>query len=43
LLVQKIPGTNISFKCIGLQEAERLYKEWCSNISKIIKNIKKIK
>ena len=43
LLVQKIPGTSISFKCIGLQEAERLYKEWCSNISKIIKNIKKIK
>ena len=43
LLVQKIPGTNISFQCIDLQEAERLYKEWCSNISKIIKNIKKIK
>jgi len=38
LLVQKIPGTNISFKCIELQEAERLYKEWCSNISKIVKN-----
>jgi len=43
LLVQKIPGTNISFKCIELQEAEKLYKEWCSNISKIVKNIKKIK
>jgi len=43
LLVQKIPGTNISFKCIELQEAERLHKEWCSNISKIVKNIKKIK
>jgi len=43
LLVQKIPGTNISFKCIELQEAERLYKEWCNNISKIVKNIKKIK
>jgi len=43
LLVQKIPGINISFKCIDLQEAERLYKDWCSNISKIIKNIKKIK
>jgi len=43
LLVQKIPGTNISFKCIDLQEAERLYKERCSNISKIVKNIKKIK
>ena len=43
LLVQKIPGTNISFKCIDLQEAEQLYKEWCSNISKIIKDIKKIK
>jgi biotin-dependent carboxylase-like uncharacterized protein len=43
LLVQKIPGINISFKCIDLQEAERLYKDWCSNISKIVKNIKKIK
>jgi len=43
LLVQKIPGTNISFKCIELQEAEKLYKEWYSNISKIVKNIKKIK
>jgi len=43
LLVQKIPGTNISFKCIDLQEAEQLYKEWYSNISKIIKDIKKIK
>ena len=43
LLVQKISGTNISFKCIDLQEAEQLYKEWCSNISKIIKDIKKIK
>ena len=43
LLVQKIPGTNISFKCIDLQEAEQLYKEWCSNISKILKNIKEIK
>jgi len=43
LLVQKIPGTNISFKCIDLQEAEQLYKEWCNNISKIIKDIKKIK
>jgi len=42
LLVQKIPGTNISFKCIDLQEAERLYKDWYSNISKIVKNIKKI-
>ena len=43
LLVQKTPGTNISFKCIDLQEAERLYKERCSNISKIVKNIKKVK
>ncbi len=43
LLVQKIPGTNISFKCIDLREAEHLYKDWCSNISKIIKDIKKIK
>ena len=43
LLVQKIPGTNISFQCIDLQEAERLYKDWRNNISKIVKNIKKIK
>ena len=42
LLAQKIPGTNISFKCIDLQEAEQLYKDWCRNISKIIKNIKEI-
>ena len=39
LLVQKIPGTNITFKCIGLKEAEQLYSERYSNISKIIKNI----
>ena len=42
-LVQKIPGTNISFKCIDLSEAERLYKDRCSNISKIITDIKEVK
>jgi biotin-dependent carboxylase-like uncharacterized protein len=42
LLVQKVPGTNISFKCIDHQEAEMLYKQRNSNISKIIKEIKKI-
>ena len=42
LLVQKLPGTNISFQCIELDEAENLYKERYDNISKIIKNIKVI-
>ena len=42
-LVQKIPGTNISFKCIDLPEAEQLYKDRCSNISKIITDIKEVK
>jgi len=42
LLVQKKPGTNITFRCIGLQEAEQLYKERYNNISKIINNIKEI-
>ena len=42
LLIQKTPGEKIFFKLIELQEAERLYKEQVSNISKIIKNIKEI-
>jgi antagonist of KipI len=42
LLVQKTPGTNISFQCIDLEEAEKLYKERHDNISKIIKDIKEI-
>ena len=42
LLAQKIPGTNISFKCIELNEAEELYKKRRENISKIIKDIKEI-
>ena len=42
LLIQKIPGTNISFQCIELEEAEKLYKKKNENISKIIKNIKEI-
>jgi len=43
LLVQKVPGTKISFKCIDLKEAEQLYFERYKNISKIIKNINKTK
>ena len=42
LLIQKTPGTNISFKCIDLKEAERLYKERHVSISKNIKNIEEI-
>ena len=42
LLVQKVPGTNISFKCIELEEAENLYKEKHNNILKTIKNIEEI-
>ena len=42
LLVQKTPGTNILFKCIDLLEAEQLYKNNHSNISKILKNIEQI-
>ena len=42
LLVQKIPGTKISFKCIDLQEAEQLYKNRQVSISKIIKDIEEI-
>ena len=42
LLIQKTPGTNISFKCIDLKEAEKIYKDRHNNISKIIKNIEEI-
>ena len=42
LLIQKIPGEKISFKCVELQEAEKIYTEYQTNISKIIKNIKEI-
>jgi biotin-dependent carboxylase-like uncharacterized protein len=42
LLVQKTPGTKISFKCIDLKEAEKLYRDRYSNISKIIKDIEEI-
>ena len=42
LLIQKIPGEKISFKCVELQEAEKIYKEYQTNISKIIKNIKEV-
>ena len=42
LLIQKIPGEKISFKCVELQEAEKIYKEYLTNISKIIKDIREI-
>jgi len=42
LLAQKTPGTNISFQCIELEEAEELYKKRHENISKIIKDIEEI-
>ena len=42
LLIQKTPGKKISFKYVELQEAEKIYKEYQTNISKIIKNIKEI-
>ena len=42
LLIQKTPGTNISFKCIELEEAEHLYKEKHISILKNIKNIEEI-
>ena len=34
-LIQKIPGTNISFQCIELEEAEELYKKRYKDISKL--------
>jgi allophanate hydrolase subunit 2 len=40
LLVQKKPRTSVSFKCIELDEAEKLYKKKQHNISKIINNIR---
>ena len=36
LLIQKIPGTNISFKCIELKEAEKAFKLYYKNIKKIL-------
>ena len=42
LLVQKLPGTNIIFKCIDLQEAEQLFINRNNKILKVIKNIKEI-
>ena len=42
LLIQKIPGTNISFQCIELNEAEKLYKKRYERITKIIKDIEEI-
>ena len=42
LLVQKKPGEKILFQNVELHEAEQLYKDHRSDISKIIKNIKEI-
>ena len=42
LLIQKMPGEKISFKRVELQEAEKLYKDYHNNISKIIKGIKEV-
>ena len=42
LLIQKISGEKISFQCVKLQEAEKIYKEYLTNISKIINDIKEI-
>ena len=42
LLIQKKPGTSISFKCIELAEAEELYKEKQNKISKIINSIREL-
>jgi len=41
-LVQKIPGEKISFQCIELKEAEKIYKEYLNTISKIIKGITEV-
>jgi len=41
-LVQTKPGTNLSFECIELEEAEKLYKEKQDKISKIINSIREI-
>ena len=38
-LAQKIPNTKIKFKCIDLLEAEKLYKNYQQDITKIINNI----
>ena len=42
LLIQKIPGEKISFQCVELQEAEKIYKEYLIDISKTIKDIKEL-
>jgi len=42
IMIQKIPGEKISFKYVELKEAEEIYKEYLTNILKIIKDIKEI-
>ena len=41
-LIQKTPGTKLKFKCINLEEAEKLYKDHFNNISKLLNNLKEI-
>ena len=43
LLIQKIPGTNIKFKCIELNEAEQAFKAYIENLSKNLKNVEILK
>jgi antagonist of KipI len=42
-LVQKIPGTNIKFKCIELKEAEIAFKVYTEKTSQLIKDISIVK
>ena len=42
LLIQKTPSEEISFKCVALHEAEKIYKEYLTDISKTIKDIREI-
>ena len=41
LLVQKVPGTNISFKCIDHQEAEMLLRKGTATFQNLLKKLKK--
>jgi len=43
LLIQKIPGTNIKFKCIELNEAEEAFKVYIEDLSKNLKNVEILK
>ena len=43
LLVQKIPGTNIKFKCVELYEAEKAFKIYMTNMLKNLNDISILK